>query len=159
MSHKIDLHLIHAILVMMFNCSISILKGVADIKRFNLQYKAHELKNKLPGCNTTRIKKCPLTKNCGCWVYSQIIFCCTGVVGMHRLHFRNIQVLFITRKISYITRTPGNCRRWVSFHFTFKWCILFTADKDFRCKYNLRRNCNELKTTTTIKQKVMNGNN
>lgn len=125
---------------------------------FKYTYKAWELKNKLPGCKTTRIKKCPLTKNCDCWVYSQIISCRTGVVGTRRLHFRNIQVLFITEKISFITRTPRNCRCWVSFHFTVKWCILFTANKDFLRKYNLWRNCNGLETTTTKKQKVMNEN-
>ena len=111
--------------------------------------KTHALMCKFPGYKTTSVKKCPLTKNCSCCGYSQIISCCTGVVGTCGLHIRNIQVLFITGKISFITRTPRNCRCWVSFHFTFKWYIPFTANKDFLCKYNLWRNCNELKTTTT----------
>ena len=82
--------------------------------------KAHALMCTFPGYKTTSVKKCPLTKNCSCCGYSQIISCCTGVVGMCGLHVRNIQVLFITGKISFVTRTPRNCRCWVSFHFTFK---------------------------------------
>ena len=76
-------------------------------------------KYKFPGYKITSLKKCLLTKNCGCCSCSQKISCCTGVVSTCRLHFRNVQVLFIT-EISFITRTPRNCRSWVSFHCTFK---------------------------------------
>ena len=109
---------------------------------------------KIPGSKTTSLKRCLLTKNCSCFSYSQIISCCAGVVGTCRLNFRNIQVLFITEKIFYITRTPRNCRCWVSFRFTFKWCILFTANKDFLCKFNHRRNCNELKKKNSNKNET-----
>ena len=110
--------------------------------------------NRFPSYKTASIKECPLTKKCGCWISTQCIGCCTGVVGTCSLHFRNIQVLRITEIIFYITRAPRNCRCWVSFHFTVEWCSLFTANIVFQCSCNFWMNWNELETTrSTIKQK------
>ena len=93
-------------------------------------------------------KKCPLTKNCACWLFSQCIGCCTVEVGTCSLHFWNIQVLFITENIWWITRTPRNCRFWISFHLADKWRSLFAVNKEFICKCNLGRNCKELRNKT-----------
>ena len=92
----------------------------------------------------------PLTKNCGCWIYSHSIPCCAGVVGTCSLHFWNIQVLFITENIWYITMTPRNCRFWISFHLANNWCSLSSANKEFLFKSNLGGNCGQLRKMNNL---------
>ena len=118
--------------------------GLYHTIQFKYHNKAHALRCKLPSHKTSSMKKCPLTKKCGCWIYSHSIGCWTGVVGTCSLHTWNIQVSFVTENIFSITGTPRNDRCRVSFHLTDKWCSLFTANKDFWRKFNHRRNCYEL---------------
>ena len=80
--------LIHAILVILY----LLLKGNGWYQKLPFKYhnSAHALRWKFPGHKTTCKKKCPLTKKCGCWIYSHGVGCCTGVVGTCSLHFWNI---------------------------------------------------------------------
>ena len=139
------LYLIHASPVINFLYLLRKRNGWYHTIQFKCHNKAHTLRCKFPGHNTTSMKKCPLTNKCGCWINSKRTDCCTGVVGTCSLHIWNIQRSFVAENIFSITRTPRNDRCRLSFHFTDKWCSLFTANKDFWRKFNHRRNCYELK--------------
>ena len=95
-------------------------------------------------------KKCPLTNNCACWIYSQSVGGRTVEVGTCSLHVWNIPVSLITGYIWLITTAPWDGRFWVSFHLADKWCSLSSVKKEFLRKCNLGRNCKELKKLKVI---------
>ena len=118
--------------------------------RFFTGTKACVPKNNFPGHWTVSTKKCPLTNNCACWIYSQSVGSCTVEVGTCSLHVWNIPVSLITGNIWYITTAPWNGRFWVSFHLADKWCSRSSVNKKFLCKCNLGRNCKEWKKLKVI---------